>query len=1076
MLLRLIDKPTPKNKNDLVEIILKTDNDTIAFTAEYFPSPITGKFRENLDWYFKGYLQSLNQKSDDQGIPAEIAKAGREMGSRLIGKNRELEKVKIAVEDVGNEHLSVQIESSRIAFFQEPWEILILPDTKHPLAVVCKNFVRRFTGENQPGYDAELYYELVVEPPVNIEQEALAGMTSPPQPQARKHAPLTVIHVIVRSSDPATPSNGFNASIQALRWGEAFNYELWPNNDWTALQQRVADKDRPVHIFHYEGPVQLKDRIPYLCLGKNGSDIETTTVGELAESLAGHKSALLSVDATVYREKEDEIPTDSGFASIAESAGAAGIKNVIGLSNLADPWTKALCFQTVYGGIASGLNLEEAISGTRKFLQSQVENQRFTVKPMPFHCESLLLHYGGQTVHFFDGPQQQSDISTSPYYESIRKRLFGFRNELFPPQVKNCEDGILLSLIVGCQSHSALVLTGHTGSGKSHLIHQASFYFLQHKKVEYAFYFNCVNDFYSKDDVLQMIAPVLDCKPDQKKAVEGKLAKIRCCFVFDDLSQQGLNQLQHATEKKIAKLNQFLGKLVTQSHIVMITGEPGTADDCFPDLAIKEYPIPPLSDLSQRVLTTDTLRRYKVEDKKQDNHYSLLLPHLEGHPFLIKKVMPGLAVENAKELVPQISGRFRGTSNKVETYYAWQWSKLPSVWKKLLLLLIDSPGVLLEMIMLVCDKWEAADASREGGAPIKTENTADPQKRSFDPASKLFTHLGDSDARFNDGIDHWDRAGFIISHAHGKMIDSRCLSFLKKKQATEKSNNGDTSGLLISQIICEGIRLLSYHLQKQQNPIISHSLLMNRRVWAIHLEKLWFAEEYLGFIRSKAALDGLLQQARLAEDSAAWSLDLLKRSKSIKDEPPPLEPAVAWLTLAMSALGKNQAEKESVFEEPKRYWQAWLDQFGSENDPMKTGLLHHAALFLQVLYQKQGEWQACRKVNEITYKFYLSHEDWPRVIQSLKSLAHCCFELNEKEEGDAYEKQLLDSLPFDKFPEDFKTQLTIDVITAKVARDDIEEAQILLDETRKTTDAGRFKSMVDRLQTEIDKKKGVKDT
>ena len=1070
MLLRLIDKPNPQNKSHVIEIILQTDNDTIAFTAKYFPSPITGKFRETLDWYFKEYLQTLNQKSDDKGVPAEISTVGRSMGNHLVGKNQELDTVKKAVEDIGYEHLTVQIESSRITFFQEPWEILILPDAKQPLAFESKNFFRRFTGENQLGYAAELYYELVVEPPANIEQEALAGMTSLPEPQARKHAPLTVIHLLPQFSDFSRRSNAFNASVQALRWGEAVNYELWPNNDWTTLQQRVAEKDCPVHIFHYEGPVILKNGTPYLCFDKNGPDVEIIAVCELAELLAEHKCALLSVDACVYREQKNEVPTDLGFASIAQSAGVAGIKNVMGLSNLVDPWTKALCFQSVYNGITSGLNLGEAISETRKFLHTQVENQRFTVKPVPFHPESLLLYYGGQAVHFFDGPQQPVDISTSPFYQSIRKRIFGFRSELLPPQINNCEDGVLLDLLPRFGSPSVLSLTGEAGSGKSHLIHQASFYLVQYKKVKYAFYFNCANDFYGKDDILRMIAPVLDCLPDQEKAVEERLAAIRCCFVFDDLRQEGLKQLQDATDKKVAELNRFLGNLVSQGHIVMITGGPGTADDCFPDLAISELPIPPLSALSQSLLGADTLRRYKVEDKKQDTHYTQLLAKLGGHPFLIKKVMPELAVASAKELVTVLSDRFSGASDKVESFYTWQWSKLPSVWKRLLLLLIDSPGVLLEMIMLVCDKCEGPNQRDKDAPKTKNKTSSDRGKRAFEPASKLFDRLGDSEAQFKDGIDHWDRAGFILTHAHGKIINLRCLSFLKEKQATEKSNNDDTLSLLISQIVCEGIRILSSHLQKQPNPIISNNLLMNRRVWAIHLEKLWFAGEYLGFIRSKAALDGLLQQAQLGEDSATWSLDLLKRSKSINGETPPPEPAVAWLTLAMSALGKAQAEQEAIFEEPKRYWQAWLDQFDPENDPMKAALFHHAALFLHFLYQKQGQWQLCRNVNESTYKYYLSHEDWPRVIQSLKYLAHCCFELNEKENGDSYEKKLLNSLPFDKFPEDFKTQLTVDVITAKIARRDIAQAQVLLEQTRKITKAERFKSTLDRLQSEIDKK------
>ncbi len=1075
MLLQLIDKTSSQNKTHTIEIILQTDSENISFITEYLPSSQADDFRKSLEWYFQQYTQSLNQKTDDRGVAEEIVKCGREMGNRLVGENQELNTVKDIIENIGYEHLSVQIESSRITFFQEQWEMLILPDAEHPLSIVSKDFVRRITSKNQPTYDAELVYDLAVESPVNAELGSSPEMASPPLFQNRKETPLTIIHTIAQSSS-TSPSNSFNASVQSLRWGQSVNYELQRCNGWGALQERIVDKDRPVHIFHYEGPVMLRDGIPYVNLGGNDSEINHTALGELARLLAKHKSALLSVDACVYLEQENEIPADLGIACIAREVGAAGLKNVLGMNHFADPWTRARCFQMVYDHVASGATLGDAISKARKFLHSQPISQTFRAKAIPFQLESLLCHYGGQTVDFFTSSQQQADITTSPYYESIRKCLFGFCNELIPPQTINCEDNVLLSLLRLYGSNSVLLLTGHTGSGKTHVIHQASFYLVQHKKVEYAFYFDCATNFYSKDDILQMIAPVLDSSPDQKNAVENKLATIRCCFVFDDLSQKGQNQLLHATDKKITKLNQFLARLVAKGHMVMITGAPGTAEDCFPGLAYRDIPIPPLSELSQCVLAADTLRGYGGEDNKQDIHYFSLLPRLEGHPFLIKKVMPGLVVENANELQSQIADRFTSTSDKVGAYYTWQWSKLSPIWRTLLLLLLDSPGILLEMVMLVCDKWDDSNEGDKGDSSTQSKTPSDGGKRVFEPASTLFSLLGDNDARFSDAIDHWDRAGFIISHAHGKMIDSRCTSFLKEQQVNEKSHNEDTLNLLMSQIICEGIRLLSQHLQRQPNSMISHSLLMNRRLWAIHLEKLWFAAEYLGFIRSKAALDSLLQQARLGDDSATWSLDLLSRSKSIGAPAPSLEPAIAWLTLALSALGKTQAEHESVFIQPQSYWQTWMDQFETENTKENAPLFHHVALFLRVLYQKQGKWQDCRDINETAYKFYLSHEDWPRVIQSLKSLAHCCFELNETEQGDVYEERLLNSLPFDKFPEDVKTQLTIDIMTAKVARGDIEQAQSLLDELKSASPSERFKPTLDQIQTKINETKSAGDT
>ncbi|MEE8059160.1 MAG: hypothetical protein V3T17_15180 [Pseudomonadales bacterium] len=1058
MLLRIIDKLDAHHHENSIEVILQMDGSNIQFRIDGFSSPLTDNFNKTLAWYFQHYSQTLGQQKNDKSMPEKMLTLGQHLADELLGEDFNLVQIKESIENNGYEHLGVQIESSRIAFFQECWELLILHDSKYVLSAVSHDFVRRFIGHDQPDYEGELNYALAV-------MEATENTAS---------SALGILHVISRSTAVnanTPPTNAYNSSVNALRWPATIRYELCADAYWPTLQQRLADKDKPIHIVHYDGPILLKDGMPQLCLAGDGTAIETIALSTFSALLVQHNIALLSVDAYAYQDEAgNDVSADLGLASVAHVAASAGLKNILGMSHLTDPWTSSQCFQAVYERLMSGLALGQAIVEARKFLQTQTETQRFSVNPIPFHPWPLLIHYGGQTVHFLSAPSQPVELSMSPAYETIRQQLLGFRHELLPPQVNHIEDNVLPGLLAVDQSAVAHFLSGAPGSGRTHLAHQAGFYLVQQKQVDYGFYFDCSTGFYSQANIQQMIAPIFDCSPEEIEKLESALATTCCYFVFDNLHQQALKQWPEATELAVSELKQFLAHLVQQGHRVLVTG---MADEQLLDLPHTHIPITPLSNLSQSVLAADVLRRYKIAD--QDDDGMALLQSLQGNPWLIQRVMPQLAVDTAKDTLTQVSEWLDQPSSDsmIQRYYLWQWAKLSTVEQRWLMLLTDLPGVLLEMLMLACDPKAPADPIEKDTATQDSQVSPAPDKSAFEPAMQLFEQLGaastEGEISLSSHLDQWARAGFLISYPHGRMLDPRCLSFLKAEGQKDPwiSEQSDRVPLLISQIVCEGIRLLAQHLQQQPNPTMSHYLLGNRQHWVKHFESLWFAEKYTDFIRVKTAFDHLLQQAKLGHESAAWSLDLLKRSQQISVPIKQSDATMAWLALALHALGSDQAEQEEILTKAAIDWQKALHEFDPEAEQKNSAWFHTAVLFLQTLYRKQTQWQACRHVSEMACAIYRDKKIWPQVMQNLKILAQCCFALQDTVQGERYEKALLEELPFDTLPPNIKPQLILDVLLAKVARGDTGQAQPLLDELKQTAQSTQLSPIIDSLQADI---------
>ncbi|ODS24090.1 hypothetical protein AB835_05575 [Candidatus Endobugula sertula] len=1042
MLLRLIDQVDAQHSTHAMTACLQSSDQIITFTIDDFSSPLTNNFYETLAWYFKYYPHIITEPADDKGVSEKLIRNGQYLADCLLGEDFELMQFSNKIEEEGYSQLRVRIESSRIEFFQTCWELLILPDSNYVLSASSQEFVRRFNSDSQPDYDAGVEYKL------NTSNSADALGTSP----------LGLLHIISRGSDDERPVNGFNPCIQSLCWAGAMNYELWARSDVGALQQRLANPARTIHCIHYDGPVQFHDGMLYIYLCSQDSESRPLALDTFCKLLVQYKVALLSIDASGYWDKCNQncgIDARLGLASVAQIAAKAGLTNLVGLNHLTDPWTAGDCFNAFYTQLLLGLDVSQAVVEARKYLQTQLETCRFRVDNIHFHCWPLLVHYGGQSVTFFQQPQQPVELTQSPVYQDIRQHLFGFHPHYLPPGVNHTEDQSLLALLVAVQTDGIHWLYGPSGSGKTHLVHQAGFYWVLQQQVNYAFYFDAADSFYSCSDIQQMIAPIFNDNLKDTNTLNETLNEHHCCFIFDNLDQSTLKQWPEATPAAITELIRYLDQLA-QQHNVVVTGY-----DSLAPIDVTPLHIQPLTDLSQQCLAVDSLRPRRPDNMETD--LPQLLNKLQGNPFLIQHIVPQLTAHNTVTLIEQISPWLEDSeSDKVMQYYHWQWHCLPSPWQQLLMLVADLPDIPLEMLILSCGKIpEPPDNTL---IPNNTDKR--PRQDHFEPAVKLFSELGasldDPHSDFTAAMKCWQRAGVLLQRPYGTIIDPRFRVFLSHYPTQTET----IDKLLLSQVLCEGIRRVAQHLRQQPNPLMSQYLLANRGHWVKHFEKLWFAQHFIEFMRVKQAFDALLHMANLEHESTAWSLDLLTRVPTITTPSNPTS-AFAWLRLACDAVAGPVSEQYALLlTHAAQEWHHWLTTLEIDDKPHPC--FRVAVHWLHALYQNQQQWLSCHQVNQIAYNHDRNQQHWLYVIEDLKRLVQCSIALQENEAAHRYENILLTELPFKQLPTRLKTQLTLEVASARVARNSLQEAQELITSLRCSDDIVTLTPVLDALQADID--------
>ncbi|MEW6991541.1 hypothetical protein AADZ91_12725 [Colwelliaceae bacterium 6441] len=1040
MLLRIIDI----EKSNSVNIILENDENYIIeeYSIESYSSPTSLNFRKSLSTYFKNYLSNGVNSNNDKIDVERLISRGKSFGDELLGEDHQLIKVTEIIDENNYQSLDVQIESNRISFFNELWELTILPDSKYFLSTVVRSFIRKLTEQSINEALPECSYQLNVSSNAddNLSQILNVDQNEQKNKQKTDDKPLNILYVVSRENVKGCGSYAINSSFEAINAGGIINYDIQQFTNSSLLKNRLADKNTPIHILHYDGPIIIENGVPSIILG-NETKNEYITVKKLSSILAKHKIALLCIDARAYISTESKFPNE-WLAMIAKISFQQGLGNIIGLSEIPEPWTSKQCFDSLYGQLSKGHNLAQAVIEARKLLQTDNNTSIASIQAIDSHIWPLLVHYSRQSIQFFKS-NQIVDNNLRPKF-SFNDNVFGFRSDMLPPLLDQVGDGQVLTLInkminTPIANEKVINITGEAGSGKTQLAHVTNLYLTEQKHIDYSFYFDFSSQFYSRDDILTMIAPILQLRQEKLSLVLDKLSKYKCSFVFDELEFKA-NRLSQ-------DLHDFINKTLSDNHLVIILNK---SNPNLNALALFEIKTIPLTTFEQKVIATDSLKLSDIPHDKllkieSSDEWRHLLPAINGHPWLAKKTPPLLATYKASDIKDMLTSLFNSEEKRsiIEMFYQNQWESFPPIWQKFLLLCSETPGILLEMLMTVIDR-----------------------KNIFEPAKSLFSIFNETKISFSQGLKLWKTSGFTSQFPHGKVIEQSSINFLKNKRLQENKTNDDSLiRLFFSQVICEGVRILTQHVIKQPNQNISNNLLVNRNHWAKHFETLWFNHDYRGFMNVKNTFDQLLLQNNLKNESQAWSLNLLERS--LCPSKLELEGQVSWLSLAIAAVELNNTKDEDCISDGKKYWLHWFDSVDAISEKHNLVIFNYAAIFLEKTFQNQKDWDKCINLCEKSYNTFHHYKAWNKVINSLASLSKYHYNQGKNEEAVFYENKILTELSYHDYPPDYKIQQMLNILFIRLDNQMIHLAQELLDTISKLDNSEKISNILDEIQCEI---------
>lgn len=1017
MLLKIIDKPSSDGRNHSIEIVFTTSEGSKSFVSEYFPTSFPESLKKDLAWYFKEYLNG-SPTASDRSVIDRLISHGKYMGERLVGDDLQLMCYREWIEESGYSNLTVSVESARIGFFEEPWEALVLPDSKYILSSVAKSFTRRFNNvssvEEGGRWDAMLEYGLTGE------------------------SPLKVLHAVVPAIGECNPaSNAYTRANELLQYDGAIEYVLWSLGDWPSLREWLLNAP-PVHIFQYSGPLVYSESMFFLPENAHSANksYPVASLHELVRCLQSVKCGLFILNVTEWLcESAPPLAADTGLTLAAQIALTAGMPNVLGLGNLSDPWTADNCLSLVYKNILKGLSLAQSVVEARKALQTQTESDHLNLSPFSFHSWPLLILYELQPVIFCasDQPVAQ-DILHTRAYAGIRRKMHGFLSEFLPPYSHVTGDSVLLECLGAFRPGSGAVIRihGSPGSGKTQLLHMLAFYLMRGNWGQ-AFYFDYAEYFYTAADIREMTAPIL---------IGQNGGQGRCIFMLDNFGPQGEGD---GATGYIA-LSRYLLELSAAQHVIVIAGPVSLA----PIAGEVQLTLRPLNPAEQRSMASRLLREHRIDVREYGSEANTLLERCRGNPFLIGNIMPKFSSPLSDELIDRVESLSRGASpDCVDAYYSWQWLELPLPWRRWLGLLVDLQGVILEMLAVVFDS-----------------------KTPFDPVLELYETIGKPNIPFSEGIALLGKAGFTVKHPLGRVVNPRCISFILRQTAAPESGisrDGKTVQTLLSRIVCRSLVIVIPEVIKKSDHLIIQNLVVNRRQWAKHLENIWKAGEYGEFTSTLSSLTELLKQAGLLEELAQWALRQVSENNEADlnkylEMPEFLR---GWIKLVSLTNRNGQAAQNPVIKQTAEFCDQWIKAITSDQASRQASLFTHIVQFLQTYYRQIHEWTALQTVCEMALREYRRHEVWPLAVAALTSLIECCSEKSNMDQARKFERELLEEVPLDGFHAGFKWQLQAKVVATRLSRAEFDSAQELLDQIYALADNDYQRRLADTLQADI---------
>ena len=1018
-----------KNINEQSEVVVdfKADSLEKRFVVEDFSAQASQAFKGALVDYFLDYPLNPRKFNKLSGIQGKAISVGKALGDELLGENHELIHVKEVIEDDGYHNLDVEIVMRDQDVSQQRWESLILNDSEYVLSSATRTFVR--TWENAPKHELQSF-DLVVESKTNQDVNKMFGAAE--EEEVGEDRPLEVLchlsNVQTAAVYPAM-TDYLNTYVSVLSKGAQAQLNLDSSTCFTDLKESLKRKQtEQIHVFHYHGPLRSTDSNVEVLLGDDWVNAK-----DFIDLLVEHEIPVLFVTPIEHSEA-DGIAIPNMIAKLSHQAALSGLNNLIALDHATVPHIAFNVLEVVLEKVADGFELAQAVVEGRKSLLANGIYMLNGNEPLAIGIWSALVHYSQQPMQFF-GKACPSDPESNSQLAPLHEKLFGFQSQMLAPLLVNSSDGYALpfirSLLSEHQDQPAQIslLHGVTGIGKTHLIHVVNNYLALSDHIDYGFYFDFSKDNYLATDILNMIQEVTGLESLVTNVAE--LSKFKCCIVFDGLS---------ATDMDNNDLKALLRQFQDQGQYVILASDIDLSEH-FSELATT-YELAPLTEYDQHKLISHTLAE-KFKHPIDLEHIAPLSSKLQGNPWVIKRVLPLLdSAKGIEQLIDDVEKNLIQPESSTplrQRLHAWQWRQQPDVLQGLLLLIKDLPGVLFEMISTVCDRSNV-----------------------FQPAKELLALLGDDAIKVSEAISRLESAGFLQRFPHGHTLSYDCISFVNEQH--NQNVEDDDVQRKFAQVICEGVRFLVSAMMKQPNTGISNNLIINRKYWGRYLEIVLHAKDYQLFFTTVEMLRQLFVQVGIEEDLLQWQSSLLSTFEFNNELS--TDDKVAWLMIASSVLNRGIQVDQKVLTPVVKSLELWLSEV-QLSDETRLPLFQQIISFLENCYKIDKQWHKRITIMEKAASAYQPYSAWQKLIWAWKNLADSYSALNMSDKVLEFEKFILNEVPYDTAPDEFKIKQFLDIIVARIARHELELAQQLLDELKSTHESEQLANVLEGLQCDI---------
>lgn len=1025
MTLRVVDRRGTASAEGGLEIVFRAA-DSVRSHAGSVPIELPAWLLEMFERYLTRH-PGAEAAADDRDVPARVIRHGMRLGDALLGEAHTLEKYIREIETTGWSNLDVRIESDDPEFFAQAWEALVLPEARYTLAAACRSFVRTIGPIAPSGAAPPALCALGLGVHQDDPLAALHGAAPAPVQPDR---PFHVLHLV-----PFDDACGFaSACIESIRSGGAVRHRLATAADAQGLIAEAAGQGQ-VHALHYRGPVTVDGERVLLGLGAGAATLE---LGDLAAICGGLPPVLLVLDATSHRAGDAPLRSDLGLATAARRAHAAGIDHVLGFAANGERHVRARALGRVYALLPHGFSIGQAVVEARKGLQREADQGGLGWPPAPLHDWFALCHHASGDTLPFAHPQRVDELQDAAQLGRIRQRLFGFEMRWLPPLGRPVGDGELIPLLKRLASGETVALTGAPGVGRSFLAHQAAFHLVHADRAEFAFCLSAAQEL-SVPEMVQMISPVLGLEAHAgEAALLAALSDRRCCFVFDDAP---------AGDPQLLAL---LERLQAQGHAIVLI--PRDASD-WPGARI--LAVRGMDALELRMFAAARLHglRPAVEGGGASGWLDALIA-ASGSVGVLECVLPLIEDTPGEVVAAATAERLPATlPDRIEAFRSWRWDALPPLARELLLVCHGHAGLLVEMTSL------GARHARDGGA-----------------WRELVAALGadaDTEPDFAALIAHWRRAHFVVATAIGHVLDPQAEAFIatRKRERTLETAARERAELAFSELVVEGLTRLCGGLMRQPNHAMSYHVLMNRRHWVLHLERLWFGGRHRPFLAGRAALRPLLEQARIDAELGEWLRDLIGRTPL--PEPATqtdLDGAMAWLAVAGSVLQyAPEAAADPALAAGADRWAQWLLEAGEPTAGEAAVLTHQATVFMH-LFCAETSPDRCLRHGERLLAWYGGRG--ARAVRVLRVQAACHARLGQHAEAAACEERILEESVGPDAPPGHREQLFAEVALARMERSDFEGADDAIERMLATIAGGPARELADGLRADLRMRQG----